>query len=102
MGAISGDAIAADILEALMDGTLGVGQVNDAGATTTAFATDGYTEATDDHLNGRLLTFITGALQWQQTDITDYDAAGHIQGAQTIIVSTLTEAPANDDFFVIT
>ncbi len=75
--------------------------MNDASATTTAFAADGFTEATDDHFNGRLITFISGALTGQQTDITDYDAAGHAQGSQAFVVTALTEAPANNDFFVI-
>lgn len=98
--AISGDTTAADRLEALMDGTI-VAQVNDAIATTTAFAADGFTEATDDHFNGRLITFITGALAGQQTDITGYDAAGGAQGSQELTVTALTEAPADNDFFVI-
>jgi len=100
MLAISGDATAADRLEAMMDGII-IAQVADASATTTAFAADGFTEATDDHFNGRLITFITGALTAQQTDITDYDAAGGPQGAQELTVTALTEAPANNDFFVI-
>jgi len=100
MTAISGDSVAADRLEALMDGTI-IGQVNDVSATTTAFAADGFTEATDDHFNGRLITFISGALSGQQTDITGYDAAGGPQGSQEFTVTALTEAPADDDFFVI-
>jgi hypothetical protein len=95
MLAISGDTAAADALEALMDGTI-VAQVNDAGATTTAFIADGFTEATNDHFNGRLITFISGALSGQQTAITDYVGA-----TQTFTVDALTEAPANNDFFVI-
>lgn len=98
--AISGDSVAADRLEAMMDGII-VAQVNDAAATTTAFAADGFTEATNDHFNGRLITFITGALTGQQTDIADYDAAGGPQGSQEFTVTALTEAPANNDFFVI-
>lgn len=93
--AISGDVTAADRLEALMDGLI-VAQVNDAGASTTAFIADGFTEATNDHLNGRLITFLTGALTGQQTSITDYVGA-----SQTFTVVALTEAPANDDFFVV-
>ena len=100
IGAISDDATAADNLEAMMDGII-VAQVNDASATTTAFAADGFTEATDDHFNGRLITFISGALSGQQTDITDYDAAGGVQGSQEFTVTALTEAPANNDFFVV-
>lgn len=98
--AISGDTTAADRLEGLMDGVI-LAQVNDASATTTAFAADGFTEATDDHFNGRLITFVTGNLTGQQTDITDYDAAGHAQGSQALVVTALTEAPANDDWFII-
>lgn len=97
---ISGDSGAADRLEAMMDGIL-VCQVNDTAATTTAFAADGFTEATDDHFNGRLITFLTGNLAGQQTAITDYDAAGHAQGNQAFVVDALTEAPANNDTFVI-
>ena len=98
--AISDDTTAADNLEALMDGVLVV-VVNDGSATTTAFATDGFTEASDDHFNGRLITFITGALAFQQTDITDYDAAGGAQGSQEFTVTALTEAPANNDIAIV-
>jgi hypothetical protein len=93
--AISGDTTAADRLEALMDGII-VAQVNDAGASTTSFVADGFTEATNDHFNGRLITFLTGALAGQQTAITDYVGA-----TQTLTVAALTEAPANDDFFIV-
>lgn len=95
MLAVSGDTTAADRLEGLLDGII-VGQVNDAGASTTAFIADGFTEATNDHFNGRLITFVSGALSGQQTAITDYVGA-----TQTFTVTALTEAPANDDFFVI-
>lgn len=95
MEAISGDALAADLLEAMMDGSI-LAQVNDVSATTTEFVADGFTESTNDHFNGRLITFITGALAGQQTDITDYVGA-----TQAFTVTALTGAPANDDFFVI-
>jgi len=98
--AINGTASAAGVLEALMNGGV-LAQVADASATTTAFAADQFTEATDDHFNGRLLTFFTGVLTGQQTAITDYDAAGHVQGSQTFVVTALTEAPANDVWFVV-
>lgn len=100
VGAISGDAGAADRLEGLMDGVI-IAQVNAGTPTTTTFAADGFTEATDDHFNGRLVTFLTGALAGQQSDITDYDATGNGAGEQAIIVSAMTEAPSNDDFFMI-
>jgi len=100
MTAISGDSVAADRLEGMMDGPI-IAQVNDTSATTTAFASDGFTVATDNHFNGRLITFISGALAGQQTDITDYDAAGGPQGSQEFTVSALTEAPGDDDFFMV-
>ena len=98
--AINGDTSVPAILEALMQGGLLI-QVNDGGATTTAFAADQFTEATDNHFKGRLITFITGDLRYQQTDITGYDAADGPQGAQEFTVTALTEAPANDVWAVI-
>jgi hypothetical protein len=92
---ISGSATAADNLEASALG-ITVGAVNDGSATTTAFAADGFTEATDDHFNGRIVVFTSGALAGQATDITDY--AG---GTQTITVTALTEPPSDNDTFVI-
>lgn len=100
MLAISGDTGAADALEAMMDGTLQI-TVNDASATTTDFATDGFTEATDDIFNGRLMTFLTGASQFEQTDVTDYDAAGGAQGSQQFTVTALVSAPANNVIAII-
>lgn len=93
--AISGDSVAADRLEALMDGII-VGQVNSTTGTTTVFTADGFTEGTDDHFNGRLITFLTGVLTGQQTAIADYAGA-----SQQFTVTALTEAPVNDMFFVI-
>ena len=56
-----------------------------------------------DFVVGGVILFLRGAaLGGQQTDITDYDAAGHVQGNQTFVVTALTEAPAENDFFVIT
>ena len=102
IGGISGDANAAITLEALMDSVIGVGQINDASATTLAFATDGYTISTDDILKARLITFLTGAVAFEQANIAGYDAADGAQGAQEITVdAALTSAPANEVFFVI-
>ncbi len=98
--AISDDTGAADALEALMDGVLEI-TVNDAAATTTAFAADGFTEATDDIFNGRLTTFLTGAGQYEQTDITDYDASGGTQGEQEFTVTALVAAPANNVIAIV-
>lgn len=95
VGGISTSATAADNLEA---STLGIvaTTVNDAGASTTAFIiTSG--EDTDDHFNGRIITFTSGALDGQSTDITDYTGA-----TKAVTVTALTEAPANGVSFVIT
>lgn len=63
--------------------------------TTTTFTTD-LTEATDDHYNGRVVTFTSGALDGQSTDITDYTGS-----TKLITVTAMTEAPSNTDTFVI-
>ena len=67
--------------------------------TTTEFQADDITEATADHFIGRIVTFLTGVLADQSTDITDYAAVG---GIAQFTVSALTDAPANDDTFKIT
>lgn len=92
---LSGSTTAADNLEA---STLGIvaTTVNDAGASTTAFIITS-SEATDDHFNGRIITFTSGALAGQATDITDYTGA-----TKTVTVTALTEAPANGVSLVIT
>lgn len=81
-------------------------QVDDADftPTTTAFeanrlAPNTTEEATADHYNGRLITFTSGALLGQQTDITDYAQAN---SKEKFTVSTLTEAPSDGDNFVVT
>jgi hypothetical protein len=75
------------------------GTVDDAtfSPTTTAFETS-ITEATSDHFNSRVLVFTGGNLQYQLATITDYVLANS-KGKFT--VSTLTEAPADGDAFVI-
>ena len=101
MLAISGDTGAADALEALMDGVQEF-TVNDASATTTAFAADGFTAtAVDDVYKGRLITFLTGANVFEQTDITGYDHTGGAQGEQEFTVTALTAAPANNVIGII-
>lgn len=94
MLAISGDTAAADNLEESATAIV-FSAVNDASATTTSFVTD-LTEATDDHYNGRIIVFTTGALAGQATDITDYTGS-----SKTVTVTALTEAPADGDEFVI-
>jgi hypothetical protein len=66
-----------------------------AGSTTTSVVTN-LTEATDDHYNGRVITFVSGALTGQTTSISDYTGA-----TNTLTVVALTEAPADTDEFVI-
>lgn len=66
--------------------------------TTTEFQADDITEATADHFNGRIVIFTSGALAGQATDITDYVAVG---GIGQFTVTAMTEAPANNDTFVI-
>lgn len=96
---ISGSANAANQLEAgaltIVSGTVD----NSAHSpTTTEFEADDITEATADHYIGRTIIFTSGALQYQQTTITDYALAG-ANGHFT--VDALTEAPANNDTFII-
>ena len=93
--AISGDTTAADTLEAALDGTI-TATVNDAAATTTSFVTT-LSSSVNDFYNGRILTFTSGALAGQQTEITDYVGA-----TLTVTVVALTAAPANGVSFVVT
>lgn len=73
-----------------------ISAVNDVGATTTEFDTD-LTEASDDHYNGDLVVFTSGNLQGQATRISDYTGS-----SKNITVNpALTEAPADDDTFII-
>ena len=58
--------------------------------------TAGTLEATDDHYNGRIMLFLTGVLQGQATDITDYDGTN-----KRFTYTALTEAPGNNDEFVV-
>ena len=66
--------------------------------TTTEFQADDITEATADHYNGRIVIFTSGVLDGQATDITDYVAVG---GIGQFTVTALTEAPSNNDTFII-
>ena len=66
--------------------------------TTTEFQADDETESTVDHFKDRVVIFTSGVLAGQATDITAYAAVGGI-GQYT--VTAMTEAPANDDTFVV-
>jgi hypothetical protein len=74
------------------------GTVTDSGhsPTTTAFKASDITEATDDHMIGRVVIFTSGALLRQATSITDYTGSTSVY-----TVDALTEAPASGDTFVI-
>lgn len=79
-------------------GGLGLtGEINSAVATTTSMIVDGFTEATDDHFNGQVITFTSGANAGESRVITDYTGA-----TQTITLGeALTDAPADNDDFII-
>ena len=53
-------------------------------------------DATNDHYNGRIIIFTSGACKDQATVITDYVGA-----TTTFTVPALTDAPADNDTFVI-
>jgi hypothetical protein len=91
--ALRGSTTAADNLEAGATGL--VSSTCAAGSTTTSIVTN-LTEATDDHYNGRVITFTGGALAGQSSSISDYTGA-----TKTLTVVALTEAPADTDSFVI-
>ena len=67
-------------------------------ATTTILESDDITEATADHYIGRTIIFVTGANQYQATDITDYALNG---GRGRFTYTALTGAPADNDTFII-
>ena len=92
---ISDDATAADRLEATMEGVV-VGAAEAGTLSITQMTTD-LTEATNDHYIGRIVTWTTGVLAGQSSDITDY------LGATGMLTYTaVTEAPSAADVFVIT
>lgn len=80
--------------------TMVLGTVDTAGfaPTTTEFEADDITEATDNHYNGRIIIWTSGALLGQATDITDYTLTG---GRGHFTVTATTEAPANNDTFIM-
>lgn len=67
-------------------------------ATTTEVEADDITEATADHYNGRVILWTSGNLIGQATSITDYSLA---TGRGHFTVVAMTEAPANNDTFII-
>ena len=63
--------------------------------TATQFTTN-LTEATDDHYNGRVIVFSSGALAGQAKAILDYDGT-----AKALTTRAFTAAPGNGDAFVV-
>ena len=75
------------------------GAVNGGTPSATVFIVDGFTEATDDHLIGGLLTWTSGANLGQSRPIKDYDDTA---GTQTVTVAPgFLVAPADNDEFVV-
>lgn len=68
-----------------------------SGTLSTTQCSSNLSESTDDHYNGRLITFITGILEGQGNNITDYVATNGV-----LTFSAMTEAPGSSDKFVIT
>lgn len=85
---------------ALSAGTMVTGTVDTGGITPTAvtFDADDITEATADHYNGRVLIWTSGALAGQATSVSDYSL---VSGRGRFVVATMTEAPANNDTFIL-
>lgn len=100
--AISGDTTAADRLEEAATSVI-TGTVDAATPTpsTTAFGftgTNGHTASTvDDFYNGKIVTFLTGNLAGQSTDVTDFTGTNNI-----LTVTALTAAPDSASVFTLT
>ena len=96
---INGVAAAAVRL-ALSAGVIIPGTVDTTGftPTTTQFDADDITEATANHYNNRVVLFTSGALLGQAAQITAYSL---VSGRGRFTVTTMTEAPANNDTFII-
>ncbi len=92
--AISTSTDAADKLEASAE-VLVTGAAEAGTLSTTVMTTD-LTEATDDHYNGRLVTWTSGVLIGQQSDITAY-----LGSTGRLTYTAVTEAPSATDSFVI-
>lgn len=67
-----------------------------AGTLSTTEMTTDLTETTNDHYNGRIIIWTSGALLNQATDITDYDG-----GTKKLTYTAITEAPTAGDTFII-
>lgn len=96
MTQISGDSTAADKLEAWMDGA--TTNTVASGSTTTNVNTD-LTEATDDHYNGMVIVFTSGACAGQSRMITDYN--GTTKALTVFPALTDTPSAVGPDAFII-
>ena len=95
MNALSTSTDAANKLEASAEVIIS-GSATGVTLSTTQMSADGFTEATDDHFNGRVIIWTSGVLLGQATDITDYTGA-----TQTFTFTAVTEAPSNNNTFVL-
>tara|TARA_R110000803_G_scaffold5230_11_gene17375 strand:+ start:810 stop:1082 length:273 start_codon:yes stop_codon:yes gene_type:complete len=64
--------------------------------TTTTMADSALTEATDDHYNGRVIIWRTGALAQQATEITAYNGT-----TKTFTFTATTNASSAGDAYVV-
>lgn len=81
-------------------GTIVSGTVShdNTAATVSIFYSDDIVEATERHYVGRIIIFISGELQYQARDITDYCLEA---GEGKFTVTSFTDAPGDDDQFII-
>lgn len=63
---------------------------------TTTLIDSSLTQSANDHWKGRILIFTSGALQYQATDITAFDAS-----LDKLTFSALTGSPSNGDTYII-
>ena len=91
-------AIAAKLAASANTMVIGTVSHDNVAATTTIFYSDDVTTAAADHYNGRYVFFTSGTLQYQMTDITDYEVSG---GESKFTVTALTSAPTDDVTFII-
>ena len=68
----------------------------EAGTLSTTEMTTDLGEATDDHYIGRTITWITGVLAGQSSDITDYTGTGG-----KLKYTLVTDAPSAADEFIL-
>lgn len=91
---LNGQAASAQNLErsasVIYRGTVG------AGPTATTLVDAGLTQADTDHWKGRIVIFTSGALAFQATNITAFTP-----GTDTLTFTALTNAPAENDTYVI-